>query len=279
MSALVRLLVFPLRYYPNLSTGEFLNVGVGVVAPDVSRWGVRVAKRFRGFQRVFPSAQPIALRSTLIRIEREARRLKSRDVVPLFPPEEWVNLREPLERLVSGNRGALRWGEALVEATGEDLEAELDYWFEKLVQIKKADGSDPVAAEVSTDSVLEEEFSKRGILESLKPTEIGGYGGQRFEFTFRNGILNVFDLIDLDFKKSSTILNRGRFWRGSLDVVGEMETDMAFYGLIRFPRRKDLRADAEAAVSMIRHAHLGHVETYASDDISSLGMAAATIVS
>ena len=251
-----RVLVFPLRYYPDLATGEFLNVGVGLVAPDQSRWDVRVVKKFRGFQRVFPTSQPAALQSTLVRIEREARRIKSRPGTPLFGNEQWDHPREPLERLVSGNRGALRWGEILIETTTSSFTDEIEHWFERLVQIRVSDHPKEVATS-SEDSLLEAEFARRGILERLRPAELGGYGGQRFEYTYRNGALNVFDYIDLNFKSSHTILNRGRLWRGSLDIVAEAERDMAFFGLVQFPKRRDLRVDADAAVAMIRHAQLG----------------------
>ena len=41
--------VYPLRYYPSIVTGEFLNVGVALVCPDSRWWDIRVALSLRGF--------------------------------------------------------------------------------------------------------------------------------------------------------------------------------------------------------------------------------------
>ena len=51
--------------------------------------------------------------------------------------------------------------------------------------------------------------------------------------------------------------------------------DMAFYALVKLPHRPELRNEAEVALTMIRHAQLGRIETFAAESVEDLGMVVA----
>ncbi|MCP3994333.1 MAG: DUF3037 domain-containing protein [bacterium] len=264
---------FPLRYYPNLATGEFLNVGVGLSSLDNDFVGARVATKLRAFSSVFRSAQPKSLQRVLKKIDLRLRKLPTPgSSAELFvpPPSEPI---ERLRKMVGDLPGSLRWSNQPIEGSTDSYDEELDYWFDKLVHIAhhKDARIDEDGPEYSLYKVLRGELLRRGILQQFKKETVGSYAKETFELTVRNGRLNVFNAINLDLKKPAGIIQQARQWRGRLDVASDDEADLAFFALTDLPVEPALRSDALVAIEIIRHAGVAHVEMVPRDEVERLG--------
>ena len=124
-----------LRYYPNLVTGEFLNVGVLLVCRERDWWGARFATDMRTITGVYPTAQPRALASLLNRIEKRLHAATEDGSLSLELNEPWKTVLDPIQRTLGQLSGTLRWSERPIEGITGDPSAELEYWFGVLVQV------------------------------------------------------------------------------------------------------------------------------------------------
>jgi hypothetical protein len=287
MNSPVEYFAFALRYYPNLITGEFLNVGVALVCPSSRWWDVRVASGLKGFRRVFPTAQPDVLKAALTRIRRSVERVEHRRsariqlVGDLRGNNDWASPLGRVTAVVGPLVGSIRWSPDPVEGITLDPEHELDYWFEQLVHIAD-EPTDGAASENRVKGVpgrLRQELESRGLLSRLHPAEVGSYYKEQFNYTFTNGRLHVFEAIRLNYRKPANIRAQAQLWRGKLDSLNDgMNQKLNFFAVVDVPRISELRAEAELGLAVIQNAHANRIETFTADRMQEFGELAERIV-
>lgn len=272
---------FCLRYFPNLVTGEFMNVGVALVTRQ-GAWTVRIADDLRDPRCLFPAAQPKALRSILAQLRE---RLGGSAVPSLIL--EPASADDPLgviRRRIGTLHGSLQWSEPVFEGTTGDLDSELAYWFTQLVQAADFDRHPEAAASETRRTpklqlLMEQEFVRRGVRGQLRPRRIEGYYPRKFEYTYQNGALSIFEPIRLRFKSAEPILKSAQQWRGLLDVMhDQVQGPLSFYALVELPDEPHLRADVEAAITMVQRAQVDRVETVPVQELERFGELVAAVV-
>lgn len=274
--------VFGLQYYPNLVSGEFVNVGVALVTHR-GWWSVRIAEDLRDLKCLYPTAQPKALRSILGEMrQRLGDGTKSTLILEPASAEDPLNV---IRRRTGNLNGSLRWSSPLLEGATDNPEAELDYWFDQLVQATDAARLAAVAAAGDSQSggtlktLMEREFVRRGVIGRLRRRRFEGYYRTSFEYTYQNGALNIFEPVRLNFKSATPILNRAQMWRGRLDVLGEeANRPLAFFALVDLPDRPDLQVEVESALTMIQRAQVQRVETVPASEVERFGQLVLEVV-
>jgi hypothetical protein len=272
MDDIQRFLAYSLRYYPSLVTGEFLNVGVALVIPSRQWWNVRLATDLRGFQSVFRKAQPAVLQATLRELEKRAdtspARRSRRELNLIDRPSSGSDPLGPVRAALGNLNGSLRWSDEPTEGVTMTPDEELERWFELLVHVQQTSErrTSNSADEEGLRFLLRRAFERKRILSRFQRTELGQVLREEFEFTHRNGRINVFEPLSLDAKRAGTILNRGQLWRGKLEILAEDAGErLAFYGLVSLPEEKELQREADRAAGMIEAAHLDEVRLISAD--------------
>lgn len=267
-----RFLAYPLRYFPSLVTGEFLNVGVALVIPGKSWWDVRFATDLRGFRSVFRNAQPAVLQATLRKLEARASvspaRRSHRELPLLDRPSDGSDPLALVRAAVGNLNGSLRWAEEPIEGVTATPDQELDRWFELLVHVQRSPGPRAAksAAEEGLKFLLRRAFERKRILNRFRRIQLGKVLREEFEFTYRNGRINVFEPLSLDARRPGTILNRGQLWRGKLEILAEEADErLAFFGLVSLPDEEELQAEADRASGMIEAARLDEIRLIPSE--------------
>lgn len=282
MSGEVEFFAYTLRYFPSLVTGEFVNVGVALVAPEAHWWDVRVPQALKGFRRVFPTAQPRALRSALQRIERVVapHRVARYGFIHLI--DRWETPMQPVRAAIGPLWGSLSWAEEPIVGVTTDPATELAYWFDQLVQVQaEQDASAQSRREHrgKLPALIEGEFGRRGILPLVTPAEVGTYAKQTFEFTYTNGRLNIFDGIRLNYATSSLIRQHAQYWRGKLDTLSDgLVESFNYFALVKLPETPELKEEAEIGLTMIRNAHVHQVEAFPLNRVAEFGALAEKVI-
>lgn len=268
--------LFCLRYFPNLVSGEFVNVGVALVARH-GNWSVRLADDLRDMRCLFPSAQPKAVATLLAELKERLQQPSSSMILEPASPQD------PLDviRRRSGNlNGSLRWSTAVFEGSTADIESEVSYWFGQLVQaadqahleLSRASAGRETRTTSPVRALMEREFIRRGVIGRLRERRIEGYFPTTFKYTYQNGGLNIFEPIRLNYKTAQSILNRAQMWRGRLDVLGDqVRMPVSFYALMELPEESHMRSEVEAAVTTIRRAQVERVETVPTNELDRFG--------
>ncbi|HEX6909894.1 MAG TPA: hypothetical protein VF142_05855, partial [Longimicrobium sp.] len=245
-------------------------------------WDIRVALSLRGFRRVYSTAQPEALRTALRRIDDAVRPHRSRQASHVqFVIESWDTPLKPVTSAVGQLWGSLRWGAEPIRGVTSNPAAELEYWYSKLVHIAQpvAEATAISRGEQSLPSLLQHEFSSRGLLDRLRPAEVGTYVKEIFDYTFTNGRLNVFETIRLNYANPTAVRARAQQWRGRLDTLNDgIEKPFNFFALVELPDSGPQREEADLGLMMIKHANAHRIETFTPDQIDEFGERAEEIV-
>jgi len=290
MSDATFFLAMPLRYYPDLTTGEFLNVGIALVCPDAGWWDLRVLTQMRRVSRLFPTAQVESVSRVLSHVVDRIsayKRKQGPSVELAFAPGEPFAL---VKQIVGETIGALRWSEGdVIEGVTEHPESELNRLFETMIHAgrRSRGGEDELGRPATATTVARDEltalmrfeFQARDVWRRLQPVTIESYTPHTFRYAYQNGHLHVFEPISLLARTPERVFSKGETWRGRLDRLTDYASSrrFSFYALIQLPEGEELRERAEAAVKMIEHANVD-VTTFTANRVADLGRVAQMVI-
>lgn len=273
--------VYALRYFPSLPTGEFVNVGVAVVAGQ-GEWAVKLADDLRDVRCLFPSAQPRALKATLKLL---ASRLEGATGSLILEPPDSVDPLAPIRRRLGSLNGSLRWSGVIAEGRTDIVDEEVEHWFVALVSAIRPVSELDVpamttpASKLGVQGAMESEFVRRGIIGLFNPLRVSGYHTVSYRYTYRNGATNIFEPVGLNYRSGATIISHAERWRGRLDILrDEVPGPVAFFGLVDLSPDPQLDFQTQTALAVISNARLERVEAVPTTEIERFGELAEQVV-
>jgi hypothetical protein len=288
MNTSVSYAVTTLRYYPDLVTQEFVNVGVALASHETGWWGVKLAEDISEIRAVFPRAQPRAL-ITLLRQMSVALDEHSSKHTLQFDSE--IIAKDPFAyiRSIAGETvGSLRWSSDRVQGVSDSLPSELDYWFNVMVTVARplplvaaaaSSVRESSAAYEAPNTLMRQEFEKRGIWKWLGPVTVPGKLPVTLEHCFKNDRLHVFEPISLAHARAGSVLASAERWRGRIDRLSDGPLGhFAFYGLVRLPDGGRRLEAAEAGIEIISGSRSADVRLFTEAQVDDLCLVATQVV-
>jgi hypothetical protein len=271
MNTTIAYRLVPLRYFPSLPTQEFVNVGVALVCPSTGWWDLRVSTTLRHLRKVFPSAQPDAVKATLTRMEATVREARHSD------GRLEDNPQAALESAVGELVGSLRWGDSPIEGVTDNPDEELDHWFEVLVRAARpprsprAVATSAAKAATRVEETLLEVFEARGLLDKLQSAIPSPIIKHEFKHTYQNGRLHIFEPISLD-RSPQKVVDTAELWRGRIDAVGDdSKQQLMFVPLVQLPKHRKESEEVSVAVRIILNTKSAEVRLFTTDELEQFG--------
>lgn len=270
MSDLTKYSYTILRYVHDISTGEFVNVGVVLHAPQPCYLRSRMRTTYGRLTRLFPGADGEAIKRSLLHIEQGLCKMQER-AQGLFPPECADALQFARSVLVQDD-SSLQWS-ALGSGVTSSLDDELDYLFEKYVlRYDKV-----FAKERRNDQEIWKEFSRalqrRQVLSKLTETKIVSDVDQRvFEHAWKNGVWHCLEPLSFDLVDGESIHAKALKWVGQVTALASAEKSFKLYLLIGEPKNPDVLAHYDQAMRILKKTPMP-VEIYTesrADELSEL---------
>lgn len=269
--------LLPLRYYPDLTTGEFLNVGVALVCPDANWWDVRLASQFKHISKVFPAAQTEALRLYLDRVETDLQTAaESRAQFDVL-----LDVFSELNRSVGHLIGAVRWSHDPIEGVTDDPEAELQHWYTRLVgaslHATPALGGARIV-EPTAEATMRVALKARGVWGKLERVVVHSYRTHLFKYSHRNGTLRVFQPINLGGNEAK-VLRSADIWRGRIDSLSDAPSEpFKFVPFIKLSDHSDGSHVGDLALRVLRNAKVTE-QAFTTAQVEEFGDYVAQVVS
>ncbi len=289
MTTSVSYAVATLRYYPDLVTQEFVNVGVALASHDAGWWGVKLAENMADLRSVFPAAQPRTLFSILRHMSSALGKYSGRLSLQFAHSDSEADPFAQIRAIVGETVGSLRWGPDYVQGISDDLQNELEYWFSVLVTVAKplrmtaGTTASARAATVTHDApsaLMRQEFEKRGIWKRLGPVTVPAKIPIVLDHCFKNNRLHVFEPISLAHARIGNVVSSAERWRGHIDRLSDSSVGrVAFYGLVRLPNKGKRLEAAEAGMEIISGSRTADVRVFREDQVDELCAVAQSVVS
>jgi hypothetical protein len=234
-----------IKYVHNDASGECVNVGLALLAPEERFLRVGFNQRYSRISRFFLDAfdgdhYRNMVRALTDRFDRMAETLKSRADSPDSSEVVPNDLATIMETALPRDATAFRWG-PIYGGGVADVEGRFHRLFAEFVTRHDKPVARPLRQESQMWSDFERLARQRHLEASLRPFTLSS-DVYRYEFhgSFQNGKPNVIEPISLDLLGGSSIVEKANQWAGRLLAL-KLSQDFAFHAILAPPADESLR--------------------------------------
>lgn len=243
-----------LRYVHDIATGEFLNVGVALCAPERRFVNAMCRTNFTRLKAVFPSLDGDSFRASMRHVMACFERFgeEARDQLALRSSTGTV--MDYALAVLARDDSSLQWSEA---GTGvaANPEAMLAQLFERFVT-----SHDPKAPiHRKDDDDVWRHFSgalqQRQVLKHFDRKTIEVQDDEvEFKHAWKNGEWHCLAPVSFDLASADSIKEKAHRWLGQVTSVAKAAERFRLYFLVAEPTQSELRPAYESALSILRKA-------------------------
>ena len=240
-----------LRYVHDVTTGEFVNVGVVVHAPDARFVGTRLRTTHGRLSAMFPDLDRDAFRSTMRSIERALKVIATNYAEDdLFRAEG--DAAVIARSVLPADDSALQWSPVGAGLAG-DMDQLLDRLFQRLVS---SYDDKPERTKRNDEDVwrpVRDKLEQSGIASRLGKTTIHGEVDElQFKHAWKNGIWHCYEALSFDLADADNIKDKARRWMGHLAAVRDASEQFKPYFIVGAPHDTTLMPAYHDALAILR---------------------------
>jgi hypothetical protein len=251
-----------LRYVHDVTTGEFVNVGIAMLAPELDYVGAKCRKTISRVRSIFPSVNADAFKASMKYVEaklKQAQVERSELKGQHLSTEGHKTVMELALNVIGRDDSVLQWS-PMGSGLTSDPEATLDHLYERMV----ASNDEISPAAHRQDSDVWRKFSSvlhnRKLLEHFKPKTISVKDDEiKFDHAWKNGVWHCLAPVSFDLSSSASIKDKAHKWLGQLSSVSDTQDQFKVYFLIGEPSQIDLADAALSAVNILKKSAMTDV--------------------
>lgn len=239
-----------LRYAHDITTGEFVNVGVALFSTDLCFLGGRFRTTYGRLAKVFPGMNGQGFKTLMRRIQAEVDQVGSR-LNSEFDFVGFKSIMEIAHQVLPPDDSALQWSTPGSGVTANP-EGELESLFERLVMRY----DDKIRHETRSDDDVWREYKRgletRNVLQFLDRKKFSVSDDEvEFSYAWQNGIWHCLEPISFDMVHAERIREKAHKWLGHLMSVKDAPETFKIYFLLGEPTEPSLREAVENAVKIL----------------------------
>jgi len=240
-----------LRYVHDITTGEFINVGVAIYAPEARFASAMCRNTIGRLSKVFPGIKTAHFRSLMRHIQdcfdQLGERLSSE--LPLEPADSVVTLAH---RILPADDSSLQWsppGAGRAENPAEVLEK----LYERFVMLY----DDRATHQRRTEDDVWRQFKKtlqsNQLMRYFEPARITVQDDEiEFRYAWQNGVLHCLEPISFDLSSRDSIRDKAHRWLGRATSIKDSNEKFRLYFLVGQPQEAELKEAYDSALSILR---------------------------
>ncbi len=240
-----------LRYVHDTATGEFLNVGVALLAPEAHYAGMLCRSTYGRLSKAFPGMDGEAFKNVLryvqSRFDEIGDRLREELAFDGIPR----NVLELAHSVLPPDDSSLQWsppGSGLTADPSRTLEG----IFERMVMAYDGRTSKESRSDEEVWRTYKRELEARRLLRHFKPKTIAVQDDEvQFRCAWKNDVWHCLEPVSLDLVAPESIREKAHKWLGQIMSVKDAPEPFKLYLLLGEPQQEDLRAAVESAVSIL----------------------------
>lgn len=258
-----------LRYIHDITSEEFINVGIVITANDRSFVLAKINTNYGRAKKLFPSLNADSYRKRLKSIQSLIDAIAIRDQHALeFSKEN--PLHGVLEHALAKDDSSLQWS-AIKSGLSKDIDETLNNLYSRyIVKFERQN----VDTKKKDDDVWREfrgELEKRHLIRFLTPTTISSTDDSvHFDHAWKNGIWHCLEPISFDLSSASSIKEKAHKWLGQIASVADgAEEEFTVYFLAGKPVEKELEDAYKQALNILKKSEKVHIfEEFEADKLS-----------
>lgn len=239
-----------LRYVHDTTTGEFVNVGVALYAPE-ARYASAVCRSTYGrLNKVFPGINPDHFKSLMRHIQARFEEMGEQFNTQL-PLNRVSTVEELAHRILPADDSSLQWA-PMGSGRSADPANALEHLFDRMVMRYE----DKAGRERRTEDDIWRRFKRtleaRQLLHHFQPRKITVQDDEiEFEYTWKNGVIHCLEPVSFDLSSADSIKDKAHRWLGRITSVANADEKFRLYFLVGEPQDQELGAAFNSALSIL----------------------------
>lgn len=242
-----------LRYVHDTITGEFVNVGVALYAPESRFVAAQCRTTLGRLKKVFHTLNPDHFKSLMRTIQSQFQRLGDRVQSELLLDSS-RDVLAYAHSVLPKDDSSLQWSQVGVGRTS-DPAATLAKLYERMV----ARYDDRPGRDRRDDEEVWRQFKHtleaRNVMRVFAPHTISAEVDQwEFKHTWKNGVLHCLEPVSFDLASAEGIRDKARHFLGRLSAIANARERFKVHFLVGEPQDPDLHRAYEGALSILKIA-------------------------
>lgn len=241
-----------LRYMHDITTGEFVNVGVVIYSPEARYASALCRSTYGRLSKTFPGVDGDAFKSLMhfveSRIEEIGDRLKSDLPLDKTP----VSAMDIAQSVLPPDDGSLQWS-PMGSGLADNLSQTLESLFARLVE--RYDER-PQQERRSDDEVWRKyrrSLEDRHVLKHLQPKKFTVQDDEvEFQHAWKNDVWHCLEPVSFDLSSADSIREKAHRWLGQIMSVKDAKDRFKIYLLLGEPQQEALKPAFAKAVSILK---------------------------
>jgi hypothetical protein len=240
-----------LRYVHDITTGEFINVGVVLYSREGCYASALCRSTFGRLSRTFPGMDGDAFKSLMrfvqSRIEEIGDGLKKE--LPLNGHPSTV--MDVAHAVLPPDDSSLQWSPP-GSGLSENLSQTLEGLFERLVICYDERPQQERRSDEEVWRKYRRSLENRHVLKHLQPKKISVQDDEvEFQYAWKNGVWHCLEPVSFDLSSADSIREKAHKWLGQLLSVKDAREPFKVYLLLGEPQQEALRPAFDKAVSIL----------------------------
>lgn len=256
-----------LRYIHDAQTGEYVNIGVVLFAPERGTllWNMR--HTIGRVKDMFPDLDRKAFKSTINDVERAIGQYKSRLSSSDLLARQ-VDARELARVVVPLDDSSLQWSPLGMGLT-DSPESALSRLFSRMVS-KHDHHQRRRRTDDEVWKPVQDKLSQRSIDIPLEEKTIQGQADTiHFKRAWKNGVWHCYEPLSMDLADSDNIRDKARRWLGNLTAARSSTERFQAHFIVGKPRNTSLISAYDDAIEILRTTESG-ARVYPEENIDDL---------
>jgi hypothetical protein len=235
-------------------TGEFVNVGVALYAPDV-RYASAICRTTYGrLAKTFPGVNGEGFRTLMRHIQTRIERVGDQIREELALKGTPNSVMEIAHAVLPQDASSLRWSEP-GGGLSDDPSRTLESLFERMVMTYEESRATPRRTDEEVWKRFKRNLELRNVARFLQPKKIVGTVDEiEFQHAWKNGAWHCLEPISFDLASSDGVREKAHRWLGQLTSVQDSQEPFKVYMLLGQPQLEELDAAFGKAVRILEQS-------------------------
>jgi len=240
-----------LRYVHDIVTGEFVNMGVALYAPEARYVSAICNPRNGRLSKLFLDVNGDHLRSLKhyiqTRFEEHGTKINSELVLEGKPK----SIMDIAASILPRDDSSLHWSEPGGGVT-ENPAATLEQLYTRLVEKCEQRTQMPSRSDDDVWRTYRKELESKQIMARLQPKRIAAKDyDYEFDHAWKNGVWNLFQPLSMDLLDADSILDKANQWLGRATNLKDSEDEFRLWLLIGAPTTEKLKPAYSKALNIL----------------------------
>lgn len=249
-----------IRYRHDISTGETLNVGVVLFAPETGEVGIQYSQKYARLSEAFAGFDGDAYRSTMSKLESRLLAIAKPMSEGLFQLEnrEKFETSDDLIRSIWLDQGLAYYIGRGGHGISDDLASDLQELYDRFV-LSQSDKRE-WQARFDDEAVWNQVrtiLSERGIVQVLRPKTIGS-AEVEFQHAYKNEKWHAIEAISLDYANPTDMKQKAYMTLGKATAVSDAEEFGSLTLFVGKPKRVELEKKYFEAMTLLASIPVPH---------------------